>query len=686
MPEFSPGDVFVDYRIEGLAGRGGMGVVYRATQLSLERSVALKVIAPALADDDDFRKRFVAESKAAASVEHPNVIPVYYAGEREGVLFIVMRYVDGPDLRALVRAEDHLEPERAAHIVAQLGGALDAAHRHGLVHRDVKPANVLLGEDDHAYLTDFGLTKRSATSTGGGLSRAGGWVGTLGYVAPEQIRGERVDARTDVYALGCVLVFALTGKAPYSGESDEATLWAHLNAPPPSESVPPEFEGVVARALAKDPSDRYLSAGDLGRAALRAAGRSATTVPERNVARGLAAPATDDTAATAAQGAAAPMAAVADPDGETRPSPGDGGTAAMAPASGGAARGVGGVGSVGRKPALAAAAVLLVGIALGLALLPGRQDPDEPAPTVPAAGQRPTAADPPKTGILTRPNALTIAAGQVWAMSSRDGAIALVDAETGEGGGPRGRINVGPGGSSLAAGFNSVWVAKQSTPTVLRINARTRRRVPNGADQIARPGRNMAIATGAGAVWVAVRNASEADRSPESIVRIDPSTREQETIQVEGGVQDLAVGEGAVWVTNRFAATVTRIGVRDRRQTRIRVGADPKGVAVGENAVWVASAADDEITRINPRSFQTRHIPIQAIPERVTVGGGSVWATAREAGRLIRIDARTREVLERIDTGPRPYALDITRGRAVWLTLLDDNGLQRVRFERRPRR
>ena len=227
-----------------------------------------------------------------------------------------MRYIDGPDLRALVRAEGRLEPERAAHIVAQVGGALDAAHRHGLVHRDVKPANVLLGDDDHAYLTDFGLTKRSATTGGGGLSRAGGWVGTLGYVAPEQIRGERIDARTDVYALGCVLVHALTGSAPYMRDTDEATLWAHLNAPPPSEDVPPEFEGVIARALAKDPSDRYPSAGDLGRAALRAAGRSATSVPERNVGRGQAAPIDGRTAATALQGAV-----VGDPDGETQLSP-----------------------------------------------------------------------------------------------------------------------------------------------------------------------------------------------------------------------------------------------------------------------------------------------------------------------------------------------------------------------------
>src|SRR3954454_23108859 len=161
MPEFKPGDVFVNHRIQGLAGRGGMGVVYRALDLDLDRTVALKVIAPALADDPDFRARFVAESKAAASIEHPHVIPVYYAGEREGVLFIVMRYVDGPDLRALVRICGPLDPGRAVRIVAQVGDALDAAHDRGLVHRDVKPENVLLGAGDHAYLTDFGLTQRA---------------------------------------------------------------------------------------------------------------------------------------------------------------------------------------------------------------------------------------------------------------------------------------------------------------------------------------------------------------------------------------------------------------------------------------------------------------------------------------------------------------------------------------------
>ncbi len=689
MPEFAPGDVFVDHRIEGLAGRGGMGVVYRATQLGLDRTVALKVITPALAEDEDFRRRFVAESRAAASIEHPNVLPVYDAGEHDGVLYIVMRHVDGPDLRALVRADGPLDADRAAHVVAQIGGALDAAHRHGLVHRDVKPANVLLGEDDHAYLTDFGLTKRAAT-TDGALSRAGGWVGTLGYVAPEQIRGERVDARTDVYALGCVLVYALTGRAPYARESDEATLWAHLNAPPPSETVPPEFEGVVARALAKDPSDRYPSAGDLGRAALRAAGRSASALPERNVGRGPAAP-------PGAASGATPGQVLVDPDGETQPSPPQPAaqtrtrpvpppTPPVAPTADRAVAGHGGR----RRRALAAGGAALLAGAAAVAVLAGGGDDagrrgDARTTATTDGGARPgerraSRTDVRRPGILSRPNALTIAAGDVWALSNRGGEIVLVDAGSGEVGE---RLTVGKGGSSLAAGFDSVWVAKESTSTLLRYNARTHRRVAGGAVEIARPGRNAIVVTGARAVWVGVRNRALRDRSPETVARIDPSTGEQRFIGVERGVQDLAVGEGAVWVTNRFSSTVTRIRTSDLRQDVVAVGRGPRGIAVGESAVWVAASQDDEITRINPRTLKTASIPIAAIPERVVVGGGSVWATAREAGRLIRIDARTRKVVERVETGLRPYALAVTRGRAVWLSLLDDNGLQRVRFYRR---
>src|SRR4051794_17239907 len=294
VTDFGPGDVFAGHRIEAVAGRGGMGVVYRAIQIDLDRPVALKVIAPHLAQDEAFRERFVAESRTAAAIDHPHVLPIYYAGSSDGTLYIAMRLVDGSDLRHVIRAESHVEPGRAARIVDQIGGALDAAHARGLIHRDIKPANVLLGAGDHAYLTDFGLTKRLGASTG--LSRSGQWVGTLGYVAPEQIRGERIDARSDVYALGCVLFHALTGQAPYLRETEEATLWSHLHDPPPpasmlAEGVPEAFDAVIERALAKDPDDRFPSAGDLGRAALAAATGGAVVAPgERMVARGRAAP------------------------------------------------------------------------------------------------------------------------------------------------------------------------------------------------------------------------------------------------------------------------------------------------------------------------------------------------------------------------------------------------------------
>jgi hypothetical protein len=243
--------------------------VYRATQLDLERLVALKLIAPQLAEDPEFRDRFVRESRAAASIDHPNVIPIYYTGEEAGRLYIAMRYVEGSDLRTLVRAETRLDPARAARIVAQIGNALDAAHARGIVHRDVKPANVLLGAGEHAYLTDFGLTKNVRSHTGS--TRDGGWVGTLGYVAPEQIRGERLDARADVYALGCVLYHAITGRVPFGGPFGAAVPWGDEGDGPtrPSQArpeLPAALDDAVLRAIAAEPGERFESCGDLVRA------------------------------------------------------------------------------------------------------------------------------------------------------------------------------------------------------------------------------------------------------------------------------------------------------------------------------------------------------------------------------------------------------------------------------------
>jgi serine/threonine protein kinase len=256
------------YRIEARLGRGGMGEVYRAVQLSLGRRVALKVLAPKLAADDVFRRRFLRESRIAASIDHPSIIPIYETGEDGGLLYIAMRYVDGMDLSTLLRREGRLEPARALAIMAQVASALDAAHARGLVHRDVKPANILLaagpaGGDGHCYLCDFGLIKEvNAQQAQSALTATDQFVGTIPYVAPEQIEGRDLDGRADVYSLGCVLFHCLTGSVPFERMNDIEVVFAHLREPPPSLSrrapgLPTAMDAVVARAMAKSSDDRW---------------------------------------------------------------------------------------------------------------------------------------------------------------------------------------------------------------------------------------------------------------------------------------------------------------------------------------------------------------------------------------------------------------------------------------------
>ncbi len=260
----APGSRVAGYLLESQIGAGGMAVVFRARDERLSRMVALKVLAPGLAADDAFRQRFIRESRAAAAVDDPHIIPVYEAGESGGILFIAMRLVVGGDLRSVMLREGPLTPERAAALLSPVASALDAAHAAELVHRDVKPANVLVdarpGRPEHVYLSDFGLSKRAAAAVG--LTGSGQFMGTAEYAAPEQINGRPVGGQADQYALACVAFEALSGTAPFARPEPMAVLWAHLSEPPPSlvmlrPDLPHGVDRILARALAKEPHHRY---------------------------------------------------------------------------------------------------------------------------------------------------------------------------------------------------------------------------------------------------------------------------------------------------------------------------------------------------------------------------------------------------------------------------------------------
>ena len=275
------GDEFAGYRTRAVLGRGGMSVVYQAENLRLSSVIALKVLAPELAADDVFRARFLEESRLAASLNHPNVIPIYDMGSQDELLYIAMRYVSGTDLRQMIKKRGRLQPETALFLLGQAARALDAAHRKGLVHRDVKPGNLLIerggddGDPDHVYLADFGISKHAMSRSG--LTSTGQFLGTIDYVAPEQIRGTSVLGLADQYSLGCVLYECLTGRVPFEKDLDAAIIWAHVEETPAMPTVlrpdlPPEVDEVFGRVLAKRPDERYGSCREFVDAARMALG------------------------------------------------------------------------------------------------------------------------------------------------------------------------------------------------------------------------------------------------------------------------------------------------------------------------------------------------------------------------------------------------------------------------------
>jgi ABC-type branched-subunit amino acid transport system substrate-binding protein/streptogramin lyase len=605
---------FAGYRVDSLIGRGGMGVVYRALDVSLDRPVALKVIAPELAQDERFRSRFLRESRLAASLDHPHVVPIHDAGERDGQLYLAMRYVEGGDLRTLLDHEGTLSPERALAVLAQIADALDAAHRRGLVHRDVKPGNVLLDEDGHAYLSDFGITKQ----VGGASTDTGRVAGTLDYLAPEQIRGDPVDGRADVYALACVLYECLCGAPPFRRDTEAETLWAHMQDEPPSLPGHPDLDPVLRRALAKDKQARHSTCNELlaasssalgfepparrarrvriGRRLLLAGGlllvavAAAVLVPEltgdREAARGGFEPVSPDSVAVLDPASNELVDEVRIPGG----------------------------------PGLLAAAGRSVWVssdAVGtISAIDGRSLSVERIASANAAVTDITATD-----------------DSAWILDARRNALLRVDAAYGSVANQRALTpGLRPTRAGVDVGLGAVWVT-EGTTRLLKVDPKD-----GGLLESFEVGRLVEdVAVGAGSVW-AVSGASS------RVIELDPRSGSiRATIPIAGraGLSGpapiaIAAGEGAVWVLNGNTPSVTRIDPQLAAVTAtipLGVGSNPTAIAAGAGSVWVALTGDGALARVDPGDNTARSIPVGGAPTGVTVGQGRVWVSVQPGFR-----------------------------------------------------
>ena len=585
------GTDLLGYRIEALLGRGGMGVVYRAYDTRLKRKVALKLLAQELREDDRFRQRFLTESELAASLDHPNVIPIYEAGEVEGVLFVAMRYVDGQDLKTVLR-HGALPPDRAISIVGQVARALDVAHERGLVHRDVKPSNVLLDTRDHAYLADFGLTKRLGEP---GMALASGLsVGTPAYVAPEQIEGTEVDGRADEYALGCLLYECLTGRPPFPRRSDAAVLFAHLEEKPPA---PEGLEDVIGRALAKNPSDRYQSCGELVDAA-----RLALGVAESRRARW---PFVVAGVGAAVLGAALLAFGLERSTPRDRPEPVPKlGTLALTPDA---------LSLVDAKTkevvtenrfGSAVQDVALSGRAAWVLL------GDERVVRVDLGSHHVTA-------VVKLPWGGSIASGggSMWLAQDGGSEVVRIDARTGK---ISGRFSVSGGpGRGIAYGDGSLWLARGGA--VARVDPQSRRVMK----RFPIPDEVSWVVFAEGAVWAA-------NSVTGVVAKIDPlANRITATAKLRSWISDLTVGGGFVWASVVPDGVVFKLSEDDLSvQGNPASGRDPQQISFGGGLLWIANTAAKTISTIEPESGARSELAVGSAPNSVWYHDGLLWTGA----------------------------------------------------------
>jgi class 3 adenylate cyclase/ABC-type transport system substrate-binding protein/tRNA A-37 threonylcarbamoyl transferase component Bud32/streptogramin lyase len=636
MPgDAAAGTQIAGYRIERLLGEGATGAVYLARDEHLDRSIALKLLPRELARDERFRERFLREARLAASLEHPGIVPIYAAGEADGQVYLAMRHVAGGDLRHLFEREGRLEPERAVRILAPVADALDAAHSRGLVHRDVKPGNILVDESDRAFLADFGLAKHAATVHS--LTRDTVFSGTIDYIAPEQIEGGEVDGRADVYALACVLFESLTGRAPFERENDVAVVFAHLKDAPPTLSdllpeLPKALDSVLARGLAKDPDDRYRTAGELmADARVAAAGGEHGVVEPARAAQlrtFLIADVRGYTRYTQQHGdeAAAELAsafaelvgeAVAAHEGRVIELRGDEALVVFDSA---------------RKALQASLAVqeaviqreLARGVGIGI-------DAGEAVPV--GKGYR--------GGALNMAARLCSLAGPGEVLAS-EAVVHLARAVPGVRY-LQGRVERLKG---IAQPVRVVEVVPQESAVALlrSVTRRLRgRRWP------------LAVAAGVVAVGVAVAGfvAFRGDGAPKlsqlrSVASFTPDGALAASVPTGVGTEDQKYLDGFVWSLND-GGTLAKIDPRTEEVAQAVPIGETEGLAVGGGAVWVADSTEPEVIRVDGQYGSTSRLHLPKLPDGSTqnpngiaYGAGSLWVL--QGPRILRLDPATGDV------------------------------------------
>jgi hypothetical protein len=595
-----PGVLFGGYRIEAVVGRGGMGVVYRATDLSLSRPVALKLIAPEFAQDPAFRERFLREPRLAASLDHPGVVPIYEAGERQGQLYLAMRWVEGSDLRQMLQRAGRLSPGETVGVLSQVAEALDATHRRGLVHRDVKPANILVDDDGHAYLGDFGISGEAGAD--------GRMAGTLDYLAPEQIRGEDVDGRTDCFALACVLYECLSGAPPFRRESESEALWAHLREPPRRLHTYPALDPVIDRALAKERDDRYPDCGEMIRSAAAALGVAGSA----STGRGLSRAAILILAGSVLLAAASAVAVISN-RGRDRPEE-------RSPALDVATNSVA---AIGARDARVELAVPLPGRPTDVAVSGGTawvSTVDSTSLTGVSARTRSITRTVPLAG---RADAVTAGAGSVWVADGRRGVV-----------------------SRIPLGYEHVTQRIRFRPSPHAVNPVGRLR-----------GSRASLAVGADMVWLA--------NGTRKVMRIDPRGGRLTPLAAPVRIDAVAAGGRGIWAVASRAATVFRIDAESGRLgARVALGEGgpnrqfPIAVAATGSGVWVLDGNSGTVTRLDPRTLEVAgraRLPIDRVPSDIAANGRTAWVSNGD-GSLSRLDVgaagpdsvRIGESLERV--------------------------------------